>query len=211
MIGIIGKKKGMISFFKDNKIYPCTIIESNKCKIIEIKKKINNKYSIIIGYNKIKKVNKPLKGYFKKNNVNYYKKIIELNKLKKNSINKYKKREFIDINIFKIGEKINITGYSIGKGFQGVVKRYGFSGVGGKTHGQHNRLRSSGSIGAGSYPSKVIKGMKMAGRMGNNKITIKNLEIIYIDKNKKFFLIKGSIPGKKNNYLIIKKNESKFN
>ncbi|WGH28133.1 MAG: 50S ribosomal protein L3 [Candidatus Shikimatogenerans bostrichidophilus] len=207
MINLIGKKKGMISYFKNGKLYPSTIIVSKPCRIIEKLKNKNNKYSIIIGYNKTKKINKPLKGYFKKNNVDYYKKIIELNKLNKKKFLKYKDKKYLKINILKKNEKINITCNSIGKGFQGVVKRYGFSGVGGKTHGQHNRLRSSGSIGAGSYPSKVIKGMKMSGRMGNKRITIKNLKILYINNKKNFFLVKGSVPGKNNNYLIIKKND----
>ncbi|MDH3003706.1 MAG: 50S ribosomal protein L3 [Candidatus Shikimatogenerans sp. JK-2022] len=206
MLSIIGKKKGMISYFYNGKLYPCTIIESKPCRIIKLKKNKKNYFNIIIGYDKINKLNKCLEGFFKKNNVENYKKIIELKNINKKYYLKLKNKKFIDINILNINDKINIIGKNIGKGFQGVVKRHGFSGVGSKTHGQHNRLRSSGSIGAGSYPSKVIKGMKMAGRMGNKRITIKNLKILYINIKNNFFLIKGSVQGKKNNYLIIKKN-----
>ncbi|MDH3005132.1 MAG: 50S ribosomal protein L3, partial [Candidatus Shikimatogenerans sp. JK-2022] len=113
--------------------------------------------------------------------------------------------DYIDLKIYKNDKYIDIIGKTIGKGFQGVVKRYNFYGVGGKTHGQHNRLRSPGSIGAGSSPSRVFKGLKMAGHMGNNRITIKKIKIVSIDIKKKILLVKGSVPGKKNNYLIIKK------
>ncbi|WGH26109.1 MAG: 50S ribosomal protein L3 [Candidatus Shikimatogenerans bostrichidophilus] len=205
MIGIIGNKLRMINLFKENILYPCTIIYSNPNKILEIKKNNNNNYSLILGYNIIKKVNKPLMGYFLKIKKKFYKKIIEFNKIKKKYILKYINKKYINLNIFKIGEKVDISGISIGKGFQGVVKRYNFSGVGDKTHGQHNRLRTSGSIGAGTYPSKVIKGMKMSGRMGNKKVTIKNLKILDIDLKNNFLIIKGSVPGNNKNFLIIKK------
>ncbi|MDH3004424.1 MAG: 50S ribosomal protein L3 [Candidatus Shikimatogenerans sp. JK-2022] len=212
MIKIIGKKIKMISIFIKNKIYPCTIIYSLPNKIIYIKKNKKNNYVLLLGYEKINKINKPLKGLFKKYKTNYYKKLIQLNNLNDNEINIIKnnnKNNYIDLNLFKNCNYIDITGNSIGKGFQGVVKRYNFSGVGDKTHGQHNRLRSGGSIGAGSSPSKVIKGLKMAGHMGNKKITIKKIKILYINKKKNLLLVKGSIPGKKNNYLIIKND--KFN
>ncbi|WGH26643.1 MAG: 50S ribosomal protein L3 [Candidatus Shikimatogenerans bostrichidophilus] len=200
MIKIIGIKIKMISIFIKHKIYPCTIIYSNSCKIV---KKTKNIYLLFYGFKK--KINKPLKGLFNKYKTNYYSNIIELNNLSKKELNFLKNRKEININIFNIGDKVDITGYSIGKGFQGVVKRHNFSGVGGKTHGQHNRLRSPGSIGAGTYPAKVIKGLKMAGRMGNKKVTIKKLKILDIDIKNNLLLINGSVPGKKNNYLIIKK------
>ncbi|WGH27652.1 MAG: 50S ribosomal protein L3 [Candidatus Shikimatogenerans bostrichidophilus] len=204
MIKIIGKKIKMISIFFKKKIYTCTIINSNPCKLV---KKKGNKNIYLLFYDKKKNINKCLKGFFKKYNTNYYSKIIELNKLSNKELDFLKKKKKININIFNIGDKVDITGYSIGKGFQGVIKRYNFSGVGGKTHGQHNRLRSPGSIGAGTYPSKVFKGLKMAGRMGNKKSTVKKLKILDIDINNNLLLINGSVPGKKNNYLIIKKNE----
>ncbi|WGH25753.1 MAG: 50S ribosomal protein L3 [Candidatus Shikimatogenerans bostrichidophilus] len=206
MIKIIGKKIKMISLFKNKLNYSCTIIYSIPCKIIYKIKNNKNNFTLFLGYDKIKKVNKPLKGFFKKHKCNYYKKIIQLNNVTNEEIKKIKKK-IIDLNILNIGDNIDVTGFSIGKGFQGVVKRYNFSGVGGKTHGQHNRLRSPGSIGAGSSPSRVFKGMKMAGRMGNKKVTIKKLKILDIDYINNLILINGSVPGKKNNYLIIKKND----
>ncbi|WOX79144.1 50S ribosomal protein L3 [Candidatus Shikimatogenerans bostrichidophilus] len=204
MIGLIGKKIKMINVFRKGKIYTCTVIKTEKGFII---KKSNNK--ILLGYIKVKKVNKPLMGIFKKYNSKYYKKIIEFNRLTENEIKYIKNKKKIDLEIFNIGEKIDITGYSLGKGFQGVVKRHKFSGVGSKTHGQHNRLRAPGSIGAGTYPAKVIKGLKMAGRMGNKKVTVKKIKILLIKKN--ILLVKGSVPGKNNKYLIIKKKYGKFN
>ncbi|WOX79276.1 50S ribosomal protein L3 [Candidatus Shikimatogenerans bostrichidophilus] len=204
MIGLIGKKIKMINIFIKGKLYTCTIIKTEKGSIINIK---NNK--LLLGFIKVKKVNKPLMGLFNKYNSKYYKKIIEYNKLTINEKKYIKNKKQIDLDIFNIGEKIDITGYSLGKGFQGVVKRHKFSGVGSKTHGQHNRLRSPGSIGAGTYPAKVIKGMKMAGRMGNKKVTVKKIKILLIKNN--ILLVKGSVPGKKNKYLIIKKKYGKFN
>ncbi|WGH24648.1 MAG: 50S ribosomal protein L3 [Candidatus Shikimatogenerans bostrichidophilus] len=205
MLKIIGKKINMITLFINNIEYPCTIIECKPNKIIFIKKNKNNNYSILLGYNKIKEVNKPLKGLFLKYNSYYYKKLIQINNLKNKDIKNLNNKKYIDLKYLRRTKYLDITGKSIGKGFQGVVKRYNFSGVGGKTHGQHNRLRSPGSIGAGSSPSRVFKGLKMSGRMGNVNVTIKKNKIIDIDYKKNLLLIKGSIPGKKNNYLIIKK------
>ncbi|MDH3004936.1 MAG: 50S ribosomal protein L3 [Candidatus Shikimatogenerans sp. JK-2022] len=210
MIKIFGQKIQMISFIKYNSIIPCTIVKIEKNRIINIEKKEKKNYVIFLGYKKIKKINKPLEGFFKKYKSKYYRKIIQLNNINIKEIKFLKKKfkkKYIDINLFKKGEKIDITGYTIGKGFQGVVKRHKFSGVGESTHGQHNRLRSPGSIGAGSSPSRVFKGMKMAGRMGNKKRTIKNIEILDIDLKEKILLLKGSIMGKNNlnNFLIIKK------
>ncbi|WOX79413.1 50S ribosomal protein L3 [Candidatus Shikimatogenerans bostrichidophilus] len=204
MIGLIGKKIKMINIFIKGKLYTCTVIKTEKGNIINIKKS-----KLLLGYIKVKKVNKPLMGFFKKYNSKYYKKIIEFNKLTKNEIKYIKNKKNIDLDIFNIGEKIDITGYSLGKGFQGVVKRHNFSGVGSKTHGQHNRLRSPGSIGAGTYPAKVIKGLKMAGRMGNKKVTVKKIKILLIKDN--ILLVNGSVPGKNNKYLIIKKKYGEFN
>lgn len=210
-IGIIGKKKEMISIYIKDKLYVCTILKLVKSEIINIKKNDINNYSILIGYNESNKINKPLKGIFKKYKVNNYKNILQFNKITYKNIESIKNKRNIDFTILKIGEKIDIIGKSIGKGFQGVVKRYNFSGVGEKSHGQHNRLRSPGSIGAGTYPGKVFKGTKMAGRMGNKRITVKNIKILYINEKYNFLLVKGSVPGKINKYLIIKKKYEKFN
>lgn len=204
MIKILGIKIKMISYFSNNKIYPCTIIYCSKSKIIYKKKNYKNNYTILLGFNKIKKLNKPLSGIFKKYNTSNYKKLMLLNNLTDKDI-KIINNNKIGLEIFKNEKYVDITGKTIGKGFQGVVKRYNFSGVGSRTHGQHNRLRSPGSIGAGSSPSRVFKGLKMAGRMGYTNKTIKKIKILnlYIDQN--LLLVKGSVPGKKNNTLIIRK------
>lgn len=154
------------------------------------------------GEKKIKNTTKPLLGHFKKYKTTPKKKIIEF----KNYKNELKVGENISIeDIFKENDKINIVGKSKGKGFQGVVKRHNFKGVGQKTHGQHNRERAPGSIGGCSYPARVFKGMKMAGRMGNERVKILNLKLIKIFKNKNIVLVNGSVPGTKNSYLILEK------
>ncbi|MDH3004722.1 MAG: 50S ribosomal protein L3 [Candidatus Shikimatogenerans sp. JK-2022] len=207
MIKIIAEKLKMISFFYKKKIYPCTILKSEPCKIIYIKKNKKKRYRILIGYGETNKINKPLKGFFKKYNSKYYKYLFQFNNIKKKQIKNYIKKKEINLTYLKKNKYIDIISKSIGKGFQGVVKKYGFSGVGGKTHGQHNRLRSPGSIGAGSSPSRVFKGKKMGGRMGNIKKTIKNIKILNIDFKKKLLLVKGSIPGKQNIVIIKKKKK----
>ncbi|MDH3004563.1 MAG: 50S ribosomal protein L3 [Candidatus Shikimatogenerans sp. JK-2022] len=210
MIKIIGKKIKMISLFINNIKFPCTIIKSKPNRIIYIKENKNNNSTILLGYDKIKnkkKINLPLRGLFKKYKTNYYKKLIQLNNITKKTIKTIKKGKYIDLNYFNNIKYVDIIGKSIGKGFQGVVKRHNFSGVGDKTHGQHNRLRSPGSIGAGSSPSRVFKGLKMAGHMGNKRTTIKKVKILDIDIKTQILIVKGSLPGKTNNYLIIKKWE----
>lgn len=214
MIKIIGKKIGMTNIYnKKGHNLTCTIIETKPCIIIQKKNKKKDGYNAIqIGYDKkkIKNTTKPLLGHFKKFKIIPQKKIIEF-KIKNNYYNNFfKTKNLITIEkFFKEGDYINITGKSKGKGFQGVVKRHNFSGVGQKSHGQHNRERAPGSIGGCSYPAKVFKGMKMAGRMGNNYIKILNLQLIKIIKKKNIVLVKGSVPGIKKSYLILEKNLEK--
>ncbi len=202
--GIIGKNIGMTSLFDESGWnIPCTIIEAGPCIVLQIKtKEKDGYYSCQLGFDekKIKNTNKPLLGFFKKNKSTPKKKIFEFY-IKK----KIKSGDLIKLNIFNENEYVNITGISKGKGFQGVVKRHGFSGVGEKSHGQHNRSRAPGSIGAGSDPSRVFKGTKMAGRLGNKKVTIKKIKILKIDLIKNLLIVKGSVPGNKNSYLIIRK------
>ncbi|WP_185873574.1 50S ribosomal protein L3 [Blattabacterium cuenoti] len=206
-IGLIGKNVGMTNISLDNGMnVSCTIINVNTCYIIQIKTIKNDGYSSIqigSGEKNIKNFNKSLLGHFKKSGVSPKKKLLEI----KGDFdeNSYKIGQLINVSIFNVGDTVNVTGISKGKGFQGVVKRHKFSGVGERSHGQHNRLRSAGSIGAGSTPSKVFKGKKMAGRMGNNKVTIKNLKILKIDIDRNLLIIKGSVPGNKNSFLMIKK------
>ena len=206
MSGLIGKNIGMTSLFlKDGRNVPCTILKMNPCFVVQIKTIENDGYfSVQLGVDekKIKKTNKPLLGHFKKAKLSPKKKLLEF---KEHSLSKLFLGDKIDVTFFKVGELVNVIGISKGKGFQGVVKRHNFSGVGESSHGQHNRLRSPGSIGAGSDPSRVFKGKKMAGKMGKKSVTVKNLRILKIDTHENLIVIKGSVPGNKNSYLMINK------
>ncbi|WGH26295.1 MAG: 50S ribosomal protein L3 [Candidatus Bostrichicola ureolyticus] len=200
MPGIIGKYIGMINLYQNGISIPCSIIKAGPCTVTQIKTIDKDGYCAIqLGFESKKKINKPLKGHFK--NILPNKKIVEF----KGDFPNLKLGDNIKVNIFNENELINITGISKGKGFQGVIKRHRFSGVGESTHGQHNRLRAPGSIGAGSDPSRVFKGTLMAGRTGNNRITIKKINLIKIDIEKDLLIVKGSVPGYKNSYLIINK------
>ncbi|WP_185855789.1 50S ribosomal protein L3 [Blattabacterium cuenoti] len=208
MSGIIGKNFGMTSIYLDNgDNVACTIVKVNYCYVVQIKTLENDGYfSIQLGLDekKIKKVSRPLLGHFKKSGISPKKKLLEF---KNSSYTDFKLGDVIGVNFFNVGEIVDICGISKGKGFQGVVKRHNFSGVGERSHGQHNRLRSPGSIGAGSDPSRVFKGKKMAGRMGGKKVTIKNLVILKIDSKNNILVLNGSIPGNINSYLMIKKKK----
>lgn len=206
MSGIIGRKIGMTNLFEQNgKHIPCTVITAGPCVILQIKKNYKDGYtSVQLGYedkNK-KKTSKPLLGHFKKVSVSPKKKLAEF---RCNFPTNLKTGHYVDVNIFSEGDLVDITSVSKGKGFQGVVKRYRFSGVGQSSHGQHNRLRAPGSIGAGSDPSRVFKGMRMGGRMGGRNITIHNLKLLKVDIEKNILIVKGSIPGHNNRYVLIRK------
>ncbi|WP_185857136.1 50S ribosomal protein L3 [Blattabacterium cuenoti] len=208
MVGLIGKNIGMTSIFLENgENVPCTIVKVGPCYIVQIKTIENDGYfSIQLGIDnqKIKKTNKSLFNHFKKAGLSPKKKLLEF---KTNKVSDFILGSSINIDLFKEGELVNVKGVSKGKGFQGVVKRHNFSGVGEKTHGQHNRLRAPGSIGAGSDPSRVFKGKKMAGRMGKKSVTIKNLKILKINPDYNIIILKGAVPGNKNSYLMIQKKE----
>lgn len=203
---IIGKKIGMTSLFdEDGKHVSCTVIQAGPCSVIQIKTFEKDGYSSVqLGFdNKLEKnVSKPLYGHFKKAGVDPKKKIMEFSG---EFVNHLKLGDEIRINLFSEGELVDVTGLSKGRGFQGVVKRHHFSGVGERTHGQHNRLRSPGSIGAGSDPSRVFKGTKMGGRMGYQNVTVKNLKVLKIVLERNLIVLKGSVPGNNNTYLAIKK------
>ncbi|WP_185873674.1 50S ribosomal protein L3 [Blattabacterium cuenoti] len=207
MVGLIGINCGMTSIFsKNGKNIPCTIIKIYPCYIIQIKTiKTDGYFSVQLGIidKKKKHTCKSLQGHFKKSGVTPKKKLLEFKS--KIFYPELKLGSIININSFLEGEYVDVKSFSKGKGFQGVVKRHGFSGVGESSHGQHNRLRSPGSIGAGSDPSRVFKGKKMAGRMGGKNVTIKNIKILKIDSDNNFLILKGSIPGNKKSYLMIKK------
>jgi large subunit ribosomal protein L3 len=188
------------------KIVPCTVIEAGPCVVTQVKTVEKDGYSAIqLGYDEKKEKNttKPLKGHFAKAGTTPKKVLHEFTRFEEG----HKKNfgEVLDVTVFEEGEFVDVSGTSKGKGFQGVVKRHGFGGVGDATHGQHNRLRAPGSMGASSYPSRVFKGMRMAGQMGNAKVKVINLQILKIVKEKNLLLVKGSVPGANGSYLIIER------
>jgi len=203
MNGILGKKIGMTGVFDDKGNYiPCTVIEAGPCYVTQIKTLENDGYQAIqvaFGEKPERLVNKPLMGHFNKANVKpaYY-----LGEFRVDDVSKYKVGDKIDVSIFTVGDKVKVTGTSIGRGFQGVVKRHHFGG-GSVTHGQSDRLRAPGSIGASSYPSRVFKGQRMAGRMGGVKRTVRNLSVINVITDSNLLLVKGSVPGAKNSLVKI--------
>ena len=206
MIGIIGKKVGMTSVFQpDGKYVACTVVEAGPCKVTQVKELEKDGYTAVqLGFDdkKEKSANKPEIGHFKKAGSTPKRKVVEIRDFEK----AVKQGDDILVaDLFEEGDLIDITGVSKGKGFQGVVKRHGFAGVGGQTHGQHNRLRHPGSLGASSDPSKVMKGMRMAGRTGNDTVTVQNLKVLKVLSENNLIVIKGAVPGAKGSYLILKK------
>ena len=205
MSGLIGKKIGMTSIFDESgKNLPCTVIKAGPCVVTQIKsKEIDGYDSVQLGFTdkNDKHVNSAESGHFKKANTAPKKNLTEF----KGFEEELKIGDKLTVDHFEEGEYVDVSGLSKGRGFQGVVKRHGFAGVGQATHGQHNRLRAPGSIGAASYPARVFKGMKMAGRMGNEKITIQNLKVLKVVKEKNLLVLKGSVPGHKNSILVIRK------
>ncbi len=205
MPGLLGKKIGMTSVFSaDGKNVPCTVIEVGPCVVTQVKTAEKDGYEALqLGFEdkKDKHTTKPQIGHFKKAGVTPKRHLAEF----KGFDSAYKMGDSIGVDFFNDTEFVDIVGTSKGKGFQGVVKRHGFGGVGQATHGQHNRLRAPGSIGACSYPAKVFKGMRMAGQMGNERVTIQNLQILKIMPEHNLLLIKGSIPGSKGSIVIIEK------
>ena len=205
MSGLIGKKVGMTSIFDENgKNVPCTIIEAGPCVVTQVRTKEVDGYDALqLGFDDKaeKRATKAELGHFKKAGTSVKKKVVEFQGFEDN----YKLGDTITVDFFTEGEFVDITGTSKGKGFQGVVRRHGFGGVGQTTHGQHNRLRAPGSVGASSYPSRVFKGMRMAGRMGAEKVTVQNLKVLKVVAEKNLLLVKGCIPGHKNAYVTIHK------
>lgn len=207
MPGLIGKKLGMTSVFSaDGELIPVTIVQAGPCKVVSIRTKEKDGYEALqLGFleKKEKNITKPLLGHFKKNNVSA---TAVLKEFKGYPVNDYNTGDELKSDIFTIGEKIKIRGRTKGKGFQGVMKRHGFGGVGGTTHGQSDRLRAPGSIGSSSYPSRVFKGQRMAGRTGFTNVTVANLQIVRIVPEENILLIRGAIPGAINSIIeLIKK------
>ncbi|MEN9444886.1 MAG: hypothetical protein RIS47_1777 [Bacteroidota bacterium] len=203
MPGIIGKKIGMTSVFsEDGKSIPCTVIEAGPCVVTQVRTVEKDGYeSVQLAFDSMKEKNstKPLIGHFKKANTQPKRKVVET----KSFDEVVNLGDVITVDAFKDILFVDIAGISKGKGFQGVVKRHGFAGVGGQTHGQHNRGRAPGSIGASSFPSRVFKGMRMAGRTGGDRVKVENLQVIKIMPESNILIIKGSVPGSKGSYLII--------
>lgn len=204
MPGIIGRKVGMTSIYSaEGKVLPCTVIEAGPCVVTQVKTQDRDGYDAIqLGFGDRKEKNTPnaLKGHFKKANTDPKSKLVEFKGFDNLNLG-----DVVTAEIFEEGEYVDVIGTSKGKGFQGVVKRHNFGGVGQATHGQHNRLRAPGSIGAASYPAKVFKGMRMAGQMGNKRITAENLQILKVLTDKNLIIVKGSVPGANGSTVTIQK------
>jgi len=206
MQGIIGKKVGMTSVFDANgKNIPCTVLQAGPCVVTQIKTVEKDGYNAVqLGFEekKEKHTTKAELGHFKKANTTPKRKLIEFTDF---DVNQVKNGEVITASMFEPNTVVDVRGWSKGKGFQGVVKRHGFGGVGDQTHGQHNRLRAPGSLGASSFPSRVMPGMRMAGRMGGNKVDSMNLQVVNVMTEENIVIVKGSVPGPKGGYVIITK------
>ena len=205
MPGLIGKKIGMTSVFGvDGKNIPCTVIEAGPCVVTQIRTVEKDGYAAVqLAYDEIseKHASKALKGHFEKAGTTPKRKLVEF---KADFAQDLKLGDVLTVaDIFGDVAFVDVIGTSKGKGFQGVVKRHGFAGVGGQTHGQHNRLRHPGSLGACSWPSRVFKGMRMAGHMGNQRVTVINLEVIKVMPENNLIVVKGSVPGAKGSYVIV--------
>jgi len=205
MPGLIGKKVGMTSVFDEQgRNVPCTVIEVGPCTVTQIKTADRDGYTAVqLAYDdkKEKHTPKAMIGHFKKANTTPKRKVIEL----KGFVKDWKPGDVITVDYFHDDTWLDVSGFSKGKGFQGVVKRHGFKGVNDATHGQHNRMRAPGSLGASSNPSRVFKGMKMGGRMGGENVKVINLRVVKIISDENLLLVKGSVPGSVGSYLIIEK------
>jgi large subunit ribosomal protein L3 len=205
MSGLIGKKIGMTSIFDENgKNVPCTVIQAGPCVVTQVRTEEKDGYEAVqLGFDDKteKSATKAEMGHAKKAGTSVKKKVVEFQGFDE----EYKLGDTITVAHFEEGEFVDVTGTSKGKGFQGVVKRHGFAGVGQATHGQHNRLRAPGSIGAASYPARVFKGMRMAGRMGTDTVKVQNLRVLKVVEDQNLLVVKGCVPGHKNAYVKIEK------
>ena len=205
MSGLIGKKVGMTSIFNaDGKCIPCTVIEAGPCIVTRVKTKEKDGYAatqLSFDNKKEKHSTAAMKGHFAKANTSPKNKVIEF----KHFTTEQKIGDVLNVGLFEEGEFIDVIGTSKGKGFMGVVKRHGFAGVGGSTHGQHNRLRAPGSMGASSDPSRVFPGMRMAGRTGFARVKVQNIQIVKILADKNLIVVKGAVPGHNGSYIILEK------
>jgi len=210
MSGIIGKKIGMTSIYgADGRNIPCTLIEAGPCVVTQVKDEETDGYTAVqlgFGERKEKNTPKPMKGHFEKANTTPKKIVVEFRDFRSEYEGGVQLGQEIKVGeVFAEGDFVDAIGQSKGKGFQGVVKRHNFAGVGDATHGQHNRLRAPGSVGGASYPARVFKGMRMAGRTGGDRVKVTNLQVLKIIADKNLILISGSIPGAKNSTVILEK------
>ncbi|MGB1019958.1 MAG: 50S ribosomal protein L3 [Flavobacteriaceae bacterium] len=205
MSGLIGKKIGMTSLYDEQgKNIPCTVLEVGPCVVTQVRTKAVDGYDALqLGFDDkaVKRTSKAAQGHFKKANTAPKKKVVEFQNFEAT----HQLGDTLTVEHFTEGEFVDVSGTSKGKGFQGVVKRHGFGGVGQSTHGQHNRLRAPGSIGAASYPARVFKGMRMAGRMGTDKVKVQNLKVVKVVPEKNLLVVKGCVPGHKNAFIIVEK------
>ncbi len=210
MSGIIGKKIGMTSIYdEDGKQFPCTLVQAGPCVITQIKNQETDGYNAVqlaYGEKNEKRTSKPLQGHFAKAKTTPKREVTEFRNFRIEFEGGVQLgQEVLIQDVFVEGDYLDAIGNSKGKGFQGVVKRYNFAGVGEATHGQHNRLRAPGSIGGASYPSRVFKGMRMAGRMGGNRVKVLNLRVLKIIPEENLIMVSGSIPGPNNSTVILQK------
>jgi large subunit ribosomal protein L3 len=207
MSGLLGKKIGMTSIYDETgKNIPCTVIQAGPCVVTQVRTKDTDGYDAIqLAFDDIeeRKINKALKGHFAKAGATPKRIMAEFTRFEEGHRKAF--GDVLNVDIFVEGEYIDVSGTSKGKGFQGVIRRHNFSGVGGATHGQHNRLRAPGSLGASSYPSRVFPGMRMAGHLGNHKVKVINLKIVKLIPEKNLVIVKGAIPGAKGSYIKLER------
>lgn len=205
MVGIIGKKVGMTSMFdEEGKAYPCTVIEAGPCLVTQVKTAEKDGYlalQLSFDEKKLTHTTKAMKGHFAKANVTPKRKLIEFRDFSSDK----KLGETINVDIFEKGDYVDVVGYTKGKGFQGVVKRHGFGGVGSGSHGQHDRQRAPGSLGGSSFPSHVLKGMRMAGRTGGKRVKAQNLKVLHVNPEQHLLVVNGAVPGYKGSYIVVQK------
>lgn len=199
--GFLGKKIGMSQIFRDNgESVPVTVIQAGPCAVTQIKSEETDGYNAVqLGFGATKNLNKPERGHLKNSDP-----VKHLREVKADNLQDYSIGQQISVDIFDVGEKIDVIGTTKGKGFAGTMKRHGFGG-GPRTHGQSDRGRAPGSIGGGTTPGKVYKGLKMSGHMGNERVTVKNLEIVQIDQDRNLLVVKGGVPGAPNGLLVIRR------
>lgn len=206
-IGILGKKLGMTQVFdKDNNVIPVTVIEAGPCPVVQVKTIERDKYTAVqVGFQDQKRhrVNKPKLGHYDKANV-APKRFLREFRLDEDEIQQFETGQEINVDIFKTGDVVDVTGYTKGRGFTGVMKRWHFSGAATQTHGTHEYMRHGGAIGCSAYPSRVFKGKKMAGQKGNDRVTIQNLKVIDVRPEQNVILVKGSVPGATNGLVMIR-------